>query len=107
MTPSAPDASPECPVWCAGHEDEQEPTPARWHRSDGIVVSVTERRRAPLGGDPAPLFADDFVVAIEQDAQATYLYIGSLEDGRRFFAVTLDSAQRLQAVISAILCAAK
>ncbi|MEV7769887.1 hypothetical protein [Microbacterium sp. NPDC086615] len=103
MTLAAPDASPECPVWCAGHEDAQEPAPPRWHRSEGIVVSVTERRRAPLGGDAAPLFAEDFVVAIERDAQATYLYVGPLEDGRRFFAVTLDSAQRLHAAISAAL----
>ncbi len=103
MTPSAPDASPECPVWCAGHEDDQEPTPPRWHRSDGIIVSVVERHRTRFGGVPAPLVAKDFVVALEQDAQAIYLYIGALEDGHRFFAVTLDSAQRLHAAISAAL----
>ncbi|WP_436970515.1 DUF6907 domain-containing protein [Microbacterium testaceum] len=75
MTLTAPDAVPSCPTWCPGHEDDQEPTPARWHRSDGIVVSVVERRSARLGGDPATLVAEDHVVAIEQDAQATYPYV--------------------------------
>jgi hypothetical protein len=107
MTDPAPDVVAVCPAWCAGHDDNQEPPPARWHRSDGIIVTVVERHRARLGGDPAPLFAGDYVVAIEQDAQATYLYIGPLEDGRRFFAITFDSAQRLHATISAVLDATK
>lgn len=94
-------------MWCAGHEDDQEPMPPHWHRNEGVIVSVVERRRATLGAGPAPLLAEDFVVALEQDAQATYLYIGPLEDGRRFFAVTLDSAQRLHSAIAAALKAPK
>ncbi|KTS65021.1 hypothetical protein NS206_05795 [Microbacterium testaceum] len=66
-------------------------------------MSVVERRRATLGGDLAPLFAEDLVVALEQDAQAEYVYIGPLEDGRRFLAVTIDSAQRLHSAIAAAL----
>ncbi|WP_441004775.1 DUF6907 domain-containing protein [Microbacterium sp. CFBP 8794] len=97
----------ECPPWCAGHDDGQEPSPPRWHRSDGHIVPVVERRRVTLGGSaPAPLTAEDYVVALERDAQATYLYIGPLEDGTRFIAVTTDSAERLNAAIRIALASA-
>lgn len=105
MPRTDPDSTRECPAWCAGHEDDQETKPPHWHRSEGVIVTVVERRRAALGGGSAPLFAEDFIVALEQDAQATYLYVGPLEDGRRFFAVTFDSAQRLHAAIAAALAA--
>ena len=97
------DTAHECPIWCAGHDDDQEPTPPHWHRSEGIIVSVVERRRAVLGGNPAALLSEDFVVALEQDAQATYVYIGPLEDGTRFFAITRDGATRLQIAIASLL----
>jgi len=97
------DTTHECPIWCAGHDDNQEPTPPRWHRSEGVIVSVVERRRAVLGSDPASLFAEDFVVALEQDAQVTYVYLGPLEDGSRFLALTMDSAQRLHSAVAAAL----
>lgn len=85
-----------CPPWCAGHDDEQEPSPPRWHRSEGVLVPVIERRQARLGGsEVAPLSVEDYVVALEQDDRSTYLYIGSLEEGDRFFAITRDSAGRL------------
>jgi len=96
--------SPGCPAWCAGHNDEQEPTPPRWHRSEGVIVPVVERRQARLGGaEPAPLFVEDFVVALEQDAQATYLYVAPIEDGTRFIALTEESAVRLHNAVSSLL----
>ena len=93
-----------CPPWCAGHDDEQEPSPPRWHRSEGVIVPVIERRHARLGGDElAPLTGQDFVVALEQDARATYLYIGPTDDGARFIALTGESAFRLHDAVGSLL----
>lgn len=93
-----------CPPWCAGHDDEQEPTPTRWHRSEGVIVPVVERRQARLaGGELAPLTGVDFVVALEQDARATYVYLGPLEDGSRFLALTADNTHRLCIAINDLL----
>ncbi|KQR86696.1 hypothetical protein ASF96_10235 [Microbacterium sp. Leaf179] len=61
-----------------------------------------------LGGPtPASLTAEDYVVALERDAQATYLYIGPLEDGARLIAVTTDSAERLNTAIRTALASAQ
>lgn len=57
-------STPGCPSWCAGHDDEQEPIPPRWHRSDGV---------------------------------------GPIEEGSRFFALTLESAVQLHVTVGAIL----
>lgn len=76
----------------------------RWHRSEGEVVPVVERHRMALGGVvPAPLTLTEYVVAVEQDTQATYVYIGPLEEAHRFLALTLDSARRLHAVLGGLL----
>lgn len=100
MPQTTPTETTGCPSWCAGHDDPEEPTPLRWHRSEGIVVPVVERRQMRLGGDElAPLFAEDYVVAIEQDQRATYVYIGPVDDGRRFLIVTRESAERLHTAI--------
>jgi len=89
------DAS-SCPTWCVGHDDAFEPTPPRWHRSEGVVIPVIERRQMRLGCEElAPLVAEEYVVSLEQDQRATYLYIGPLDDGRRFLIVTRESAERL------------
>lgn len=98
----------ECPSWCTGHDDGHEPFPPRWHRSNGEIVPVVERRRMTLGGStPVPLTAEDYVVALERDTHATYLYIGPLEDGTRFIAVTTDSAERLNTAIRTALASAQ
>ncbi|CAN3702706.1 hypothetical protein MMX123_02736 [Microbacterium sp. MM2322] len=61
-----------------------------------------------LGGStPVPLTAEDYVVALERDTHATYLYIGPLEDGTRFIAVTTDSAERLNTAIRTALTSAQ
>ncbi|SIS19318.1 hypothetical protein [Microbacterium sp. RURRCA19A] len=104
MTASDSVSGNACPPWCAGHDDEQEPTPPRWHRSEGVLVPVVERRQARLGRtEPAPLFAEEYVVALEQDQQVTYLYIGPLEDDSRFLAISSEGARRLHAAIGGLI----
>lgn len=56
-----------------------------------------------LGALESALIATEFVAALEQDTNATYVYIGPLEEGDRFLAVTFESAQRLHGVLAQLL----
>jgi hypothetical protein len=93
-----------CPLWCAGHDDAQEPVPPRRHRSEPVLLPVVERR-PPLGEEARQpsLVGNTMVVALEQDESRTYVWIGPAEELRRSIALTAESAMRLASALSAVL----
>ncbi|MBN9240800.1 MAG: hypothetical protein BGO97_13885 [Micrococcales bacterium 70-64] len=94
----------ECPAWCSVEHAEGDHPDDRVHRSPGVAVPVVARRTSFEGaGIVRGSEAAELEVALARvDGESqTWLYAG--EGPRSAIEVTVESAERLAAVIEAVL----
>jgi hypothetical protein len=89
-----------CPAWCVAVHDDDTSTRATLHRGTTHEVSVVLEGRGTDGPHAAELLVE---VSRRHGEAAVWVYLG---DGWTGFSLSLESATRLSAAVSAALRAA-